>query len=115
MNITLPELEDYLSLSRHQISRYANDGRLTRTGQGQYDAASLANLATPFERFRYHQNIDEEKALWLVREEYAFRRTLRRLIENRHFQAGKPSMLSDAESLDIERSVAAYTAILQKR
>ena len=115
MNLTLPELETYLSLSRYQIAKYAADGRLTRTGQGKYAAASLANLAEQFDRFRYGRNAVEERAIWLIRQEHEFRRTLRRLIENRHFAKSRPATLSDVEAATVEAAVSAYVAILKSR
>ncbi|MDP6526650.1 MAG: helix-turn-helix domain-containing protein [Kiritimatiellia bacterium] len=48
MELSIQEMMDYLGVQRHQVSRYAKDGRLKRTRHGYYDSASLAELVKPF-------------------------------------------------------------------
>jgi len=85
MELTLKEVEMLTCISRYQISRYAKQGRLQRTRQGHYEAASLANLCEPFRRYEYFgKDIDEERAVWLVRNEYYFRREISKIIDNRN-------------------------------
>ena len=116
MELTLAEVKGIMGVSRFQISRYTTDGRLRRTRQGHYEGASLANVHRPFDRYscagRY---IDEERAVWLVRAEYAFRRELLRIVERRHRKTyrgfGRESVTKD-EREEIARTVKEYGAIL---
>jgi hypothetical protein len=119
MDLTLSEIESLTSVTRYQISRYTTDGRLTRTSQGRYDAASLANLAPPFDPYAAGRRSDraEEKAIHLVRAEHSFRRELCRIVEDRHRDAGDYGRheLTPAELREIDGAVKAYVAILAGR
>lgn len=118
MELTLAEIERILSISRHQVSRYATDGRLVRTRQGHYDAASLANLHPPFDPWARQrgESRDEARAIWLVRAEHAFRRELRGVIARRCEAAWRPGhprpTPAASEGAEVERSVKAYTKTL---
>ncbi len=115
MDLTLREIEQLKGISRCQISRYAKDGRLQRTRQGHYSAASLANLAPPFDRYAYRGNFIEEKAVWLVRAEYSFRREMQAVIEKRkraNAQGYVQSPITPAELQEIDTAVKGYVGIL---
>ena len=118
MELTLAEVQDLLEISRYQVSRYAKDGRLQRTRQGHYEAASLASLHPPFDRYAHMgrgRNTAEERAVWLVRAEHAFRRDLLRIVADRHrnehrgYGRREPS---PGERQDIDKAVRAYVATL---
>jgi len=116
MELTLSEVQDLLGISRYQVSRYAKDGRLQRTRQGHYDAASLANLHSPFDRYAYEgRDIAEKRAVWLVRAKHAFRRELLRIIgarqHRRHRRPAHPSSTVD-EQREVEHAVKEYVSIL---
>jgi len=115
MNITLPEIQDILRLSRCQISRYAADGRITRTSQGHYDASGLANLVDPYQREAGHQHPAEEVAVWRVRSEFQFRRALFAVIAKRHLEKRTAPRPDSDELSEIEGAVSKYAAILQAR
>ncbi len=118
MELNLSEIERLLSVSRYQISRYATDGRLQRVRQGHYEAASLANLAPAFDKWDYCGRYwDEERALFLVRAGYAFRRELHSVIEARYRAAGKWGRvdLTPDQQQEIEQAVKGYVSILAAR
>lgn len=85
MELTLKEVESILNVSRYQISRYATDARLERTRHGHYEAASIASLAHPFERYRHTEgdDIGESREVWLVRNVHWFRRALDKVVRGR--------------------------------
>jgi hypothetical protein len=117
MELSLTEIEQLKGISRYQISRYAKDGRLRRTRQGHYSAASLANLAPPFDRYQCQGNFIEERAVWLVRSEHSFRRELMNVMHARHQAAGKwgPVDLTSDQQREIDTAVKAYVSILSAR
>jgi len=115
MNITLTEIQDILRLSRAQISRYTTSGRLTRTSQGRYDAAGLANLVDPYQRQTGHQYPDEERDIWRVRSEHSFRRSLFGVIATRHLISRTAPRPDDDELCEIEKAVSDFARILKAR
>jgi len=116
MELTLLEIEQLVGVSRYQISRYAKDGRLERTRQGHYSATTLANLHAPFNRWEHTgKDLNEERAVWLVRAEYHFRRKLHRIMESRRrvkTQSYGLQELPAKEQGEIEADVKAYVATL---
>jgi hypothetical protein len=116
MDLTLAEIEQLAGVSRYQISRYAKDGRLERTRQGHYSAVSLANLHAPFNRREHtEKDINEERAVWLVRAEYHFRRELHRVIKSRSRRKTQNygrQELTAKEQDEIEADVKAYVVAL---
>jgi transcriptional regulator with XRE-family HTH domain len=117
MDLSLSEIETLKGISRCQISRYAKDGRLQRTRQGHYSAASLANLAPAFDRYACRGNFIEERAVFLVRAEHAFQRDLMAVVQARRQAAGKwgPVDLTPDQQHQIDTAVKAYVSILSTR
>ena len=113
MELTTAELEALLSVSRSQISRYAKDGRLTRTRPGHYAAASVANLERPFfSVYVWRENVQKERAEWLAEREAEFRAYLHCVIAARHRERGIDENLTDAEAGEIAEAVSGFTDIL---
>ena len=113
MELTLPEVEALTGLSRCQLSRYAADGRLERTRQGHYDAASMAGIYGRYaerERLVLQAGFYREERLdrWLSRQRVAFRRRLRVMVRRRHPE----TPLTPAEVNRIEAAATNYAACL---
>ncbi len=116
MELSLKEVEQIVQVSRYQVSRYAKENRIQRTRQGHYDAASLAKVHPPFDRWAcMGQDIAEERAVWLVRMEHFIRRELFQIINERHKGEhkgyGRPE-LSANEKREIGKAGNEFVAIL---
>lgn len=109
MDLTTPELERLLDVTRAQLSRYATAGRLRKVGHGLWDAASVASIhakclfwglaiASPEERQRVRANARAR-----------FRRALVHIVVTRN---GNARPLDERESEQIREAVAAYGAEL---
>jgi len=115
MELSLSEVERIVQVSRYQVSRYAKDCLIKRTRQGHYDAASLAKVYPPFNKWAcMGQDIDEERAVWLVRVQHFIHRELLKIINKRHQDEHKGygrHDISATEKRDIDKTVNDFVAI----
>lgn len=111
MDLTLDETMAMLGVSRSQVSRYAADGRLVRTGQGRYDAASIGNIDRPYRQPRNDLLRESDLRAIISRQRALFRGQLAAIVAKRPGWAG----MTPALSRGLSRAADGYTDLWAKR